>query len=470
MRTLIHGLEFVLTVDERNSVLRNASVVIDGGRIADVAPAGEMDARHARGSFDEVIDGRRFGMTPGFVDAHVHLGETLSRAVFPDAVSTYAWVFDWAKPFYAHTTARDEQVGALMSLAEMLRCGTTCFLDMGAHNEVAGFVRAMEQTGMRGITGRHACDVRPSVPPAGWTEEMVAHHYFPNAQEALRALEQTVKDFGGAAGGRVRIWVNIEGKEPDSSLELHVEARRLAEKLGVGTTYHLATSDHEGKSSQKKYGMSPVKRIAAHDGLGANLVIAHCLTVTDEDVALMAKAGTGAAFCPACSLKLAKGATQIGKYPEMLAAGVRMGLGTDGVSAGGTLSMMRQMYLMAGLFKDARLDATLVGAAKALRMATIEGAQLLAWDKEIGSIECGKKADFVLFDLDHFEWVPYGDPLQALVYSASPASIAQTWVDGRALYRDGKVHTLDEKSLRAEARERAAAIVKRAGLGTQVAV
>jgi cytosine/adenosine deaminase-related metal-dependent hydrolase len=125
--------------------------------------------------------------------------------------------------------------------------------------------------------------------------------------------------------------------------------------------------------------------------------------------------------------------------------------------------MMRQTYLMAGLFKDARLDASLIGAAKALRMATIEGAQLLGWDDEIGSIEPGKKADFVLFDLDHFEWVPYGDPLQAVVYSASPASIAQTWVDGRALYRDGKVQTLDEKSLRAEARERAAAIVRRAG-------
>src|SRR5207247_5083897 len=103
--------------------------------------------------------------------------------------------------------------------------------------------------------------------------------------------------------------------------------------------------------------------------------------------------------------------------------------------------------------KDARMDSTLVGAAKALRMATIEGAGLLGWDDEIGSIEAGKKADFVLFDLDHFEWIPYGDALQALVYSASPASIAQTWVDGRALYRDGNVQTIDEKSLHAEARE-----------------
>jgi cytosine/adenosine deaminase-related metal-dependent hydrolase len=128
------------------------------------------------------------------------------------------------------------------------------------------------------------------------------------------------------------------------------------------------------------------------------------------------------------------------------------------------MNLMRQMYLAAGLFKDARLDATQIGAREALRMATIDGARALGWDDEIGSLEVGKRADFVLFDLDHFEWTPYDDPLQALVWSVSSASIAETWVDGRPLYRDGKVVTIDERELRVEARARAAAIVQRAGL------
>lgn len=464
MRTLIRDLEFVLTADAGDTVLRGASLVVDGERIADVGPAARIAERHPAASFDQVVEGARRGLTPGFVDAHVHLGETLSRAAFPDRITTYDWVFGWCKPFYASTTGRDEVVGSLMSMTEMLRSGTTCFLDMGAHNGVAGVVQAIDTAGMRGITGRHAADVRPSSGLERWTEEMIAHHYFPGTKEALRALELTVKKFNGAAGGRVRAWVNIEGKEPASSLELHIGARALAEKLGVGTTYHLATSDEEARTSQAKHGMSPVKRIAVNGGLGPNLVIAHAVAVTGEDIELMAKAGTGVAFCPACSLKLGKGATRIGKYPEMLEVGVKLGLGTDGVSAGGNLSMMRQTYLMAGLFKDARIDSTMLGAARALRLATIEGARLLGWDDEIGSIEPGKRADFVLFDLEHFEWVPYGDPVQALVYSASPASIAQTWVNGRALFRDGRITTIDEKSLRLEARERAAAIVKRAGL------
>ena len=460
MRTLIENLEFVITVDADGRVLRNASVAIEDDCIAEIG----RGAMGKRSSFDEIIDGSRFGMTPGFIDSHVHLGETLSRGVFPDRLPTQSWVFDWAKPFYAHTGARDEQVGAMLAVSEMLRCGTTCFLDMGAHNDVGGVVEVIDKAGIRGITGRHAADVRPEVMPKGWTEEMMAHHYFPDAKSALKALEAVVKEFNGAADGRVRAWVNIEGKEPSSSLELHVGARALAEKLGVGTSYHLASSSEEAAYCQEHFGMSPVRRVFEDGGLGPNLVIAHCVAVTDEDIERMARARTKVAFCPAASIKLAKGATKIGKYPEMLKAGMRVGIGTDGVSAGGNLSLMRQMYLVAAMFKDARMDSTLLGAEKALRMATIDAAEALDWGDEIGSIEAGKKADFVLFNLDHFEWVPYGDPVQALVYSASPASIAQTWVEGRALYRDGKLTTMDEGSLHEEARERAAAIVHRAGL------
>lgn len=461
MKTLIENLEFVLTQDKSSKVLRNVSVVIEDDRIAGIGSSKELSRQF--GSVDRTVDGSRYGMTPGFIDSHVHLGETLSRAAFPDRISTQSWVLEWAKPFYAHSDARDELVGSTLAMAEMLRCGTTCFLDMGAHHDVAGIVGAIEKTGMRGVTGRHAADVRPAKASRGWTEKMLAQHYFADAKTALKALERVVKDFNGAADGRVRAWVNIEGKEPTSSLELHVGARALAEKLGVGTTYHLATSIEEAKACGQAHGMTPVKRIAENGGLGENLVVAHALAVTDEDIERMARARTKVAFCPAASLKLGKGATNVGRYPEMLKAGMRVGIGTDGVSAGGNLSLMRQMYLVAGMFKDARMDPALLGAEKALRMATIEAAELLGWADEIGSIEAGKKADFVLFDLEHFEWVPYTDPVQALAYSASPASIAQTWVDGRALYRDGKVQTIDEKALRAEARERAAGIIKRAG-------
>jgi cytosine/adenosine deaminase-related metal-dependent hydrolase len=461
--TLIRNLAFALTVDAADQVLEHAAVVVEGERIAAIGRSAEIEAAYPPDTVDAVVDGRRLGMIPGFVDAHVHLSETLSRAVFPDHLATRAWVFHWAKPFYAHVSPEDERVSVLLGTSEMLRCGTTCFLDMGSQHDAGVTVQAAAQIGLRGATGRHAADVKPSEIPPGWTDEMVEHHFFANADAALEVLEDEVRRWDGHAGGRIRCWVNIEGKEPCSP-ELHVGARALAERLGVGTTYHLATSIEEARVSERRHGLWPVERIAQLGGLGSNLVIAHGVAVKDSEIPLLAEHDTKVAFCPSTSLKLAKGASAIGRYPEMRQGGVTVGLGTDGVSAAGNMNLMRQMYLVAGLFKDARLDAEQIGARQALRMATIDGARALGWADEIGSLEPGKRADFVLFDLDHFEWTPYDDPLQALVWSVTSASIAQTWVDGVPLFRDGRVVTIDEQELRVEARERAAAIARRAGL------
>ena len=463
MRVLIKNLQFALTVDADDTVIRDAAIVIENDRIAAIGPSADLESEHGNNSFDQIVDGSGKGICPGFIDSHVHLSETLSRAVFPDNLDTRTWVFHWAKPFYAHVNEDDEYISVLTGTCEMLRAGTTCFLDMGAQNDPAITVRAVEKIGIRGITGRHAADNPPDEIPPGWSEEMVKHHFFPDAATALRELKDCVVRLNNTAGGRIRCWVNIEGKEP-CTLELHVGARKLAEELGVGTTYHLATSIEEANLSLSKYGAWPITRVAEAGGLGSNLVIAHGAAVTDDEIALLAAHDTKVAFCPGTSLKLAKGATCIGKYPELMDAGVTVGLGTDGVSASGNLNLWRQMYVVAGLFKDARNDPDMIGAQKALRMATIVGAKALLWDDEIGSLEPGKKADFILFDLNHAEWTPYHDPLQALVWSATSATIDQTWVDGKVLYKDNAVQTIDESSLREEARQRAAEIVARADL------
>ncbi len=463
MKTLIEHLDFVLTVDPRDTVIRDATVVIEDGRFVDIGPSGDVLQRYDRNTFDEIRDGRMLGLCPGFVDSHVHLSETLSRAVFPDNLNTRAWVFHWAKPFYAHITAEDEYWGALIGTTEMLRSGTTCFLDMGSQYDPGITIKAMQQSGIRGITGRHAADNKPDVLPRGWSDEMVAHHFFPDAKTALHELRACVEKYNGALDGRARCWVNIEGKEP-CTLELHVGARDLAEKLGVGTTYHLATSIEEATICEKKHGVWPISRIEQAGGLGANLVIAHGAAVADREVELLKQYDTKVAFCPSSSFKLGKGATAIGKYPELVHAGVTVGLGTDGVSAAGNMNLMRQMFMVAGMFKDCRMQPDVFTVRDALRAATIEGAKALMWDDEIGSIEAGKRADFVLFDLDHIEWTPFYDPLQALVFSASTASITETWVDGRAVYRNGKVTGVDEAAAKRKARELAAAAVIRAGL------
>jgi len=460
---LIEHLDVILTVDADDRVIRDGSLVIDGDRIAAVGGALRVAERYAEEAFERVIDGRRVLAMPGLIDAHVHLSEQMSRSLFPDNLSTRAWVFNWGKPFYAAVTEEDEYCSALLAGIEMLKTGTTCFLDMGAQNDPRLVALAVERLGIRGITGRHAADRKPEIIPEYWTEEMMRHHFFENAEEALRVLGGVVERWHGFAGGRLRCWVNIEGKEPCSP-ELHVGARRLAAELGVGTTYHIASSIEEARVSERTYGVWPVTRLHRLGALGPNLVLAHVVALTEEEIGYLADSGTKVAFCPGTSLKVAKGATRIGKYPEMLKRGVTVALGCDGVSAAGSLDQMRQMYLSAGLFKDARMDADLIPARQAVRMATIEGARALLWDDEIGSLEEGKKADLILFDLDHFEWVPMHDPLQALVYSATPASLKMTIVDGRVVMEDRRVLSVDEREVYAEARWRAQEVVRRSGL------
>lgn len=166
--TLIENLDFVATVDAQDRVLRNASVLIAGARIEELARHEEVMARIGERPIDRRIDGRRLGMIPGLIDAHVHFSETLSRAVFPDVLSTRAWVFHWAKPFYAHVNEEDEKIGVALGIAEMLRSGTTCFLDMGAQNDAGLTAQTAGALGIRGVVARHAADQMPSeIPPAG---------------------------------------------------------------------------------------------------------------------------------------------------------------------------------------------------------------------------------------------------------------------------------------------------------------
>ena len=170
MRTLIENLEFVFTADNDDRVISGASLAVENDCIRDIGQAAASPPQQPR-----IVRSYHRRQTvrhdPGLIDSHVHLSETLSRAVFPDSLATRAWVFLWAKPFYAAVDGEDEVTGARLGMAEMLRCGTTCFLDMGAQSNVRGVVEAIEQVGIRGITGRHAADVRPEKTPDGWTEK-----------------------------------------------------------------------------------------------------------------------------------------------------------------------------------------------------------------------------------------------------------------------------------------------------------
>jgi 5-methylthioadenosine/S-adenosylhomocysteine deaminase len=193
-------------------------------------------------------------------------------------------------------------------------------------------------------------------------------------------------------------------------------------------------------------------------------MLTHCTAVTDAEVRLLADRGTKVAFCPGAALRLAKGTTRIGKIPEMLAAGVTVSLGADGVSSSGTFDHARLAGLVAGLFKDARMDPALVPAETALEMATCNGARAILWDDALGSVEVGKIADLTIYDLETPEWTPRHDVVRNLVYCADGRSVRTVLVDGRIVYDDGRAMGIDASQALADASAAGDRIARRVGL------
>ncbi|MEZ5123407.1 MAG: amidohydrolase family protein [Solirubrobacterales bacterium] len=237
-RIYLTHLDWALTADPEDRQLRDATLVVEGDRILAVGPTEAILAEHPPAATDDVRDSRRYGVTPGFVDTHVHLSETLSRAVFPDNLATRAWVFHWAKPFYAHVSESDESVSVTLGTTEMLRCGTTCFLDMGAQNDPGP-----------DASGRRRRHPRHHRPPRGRQQAHPDPGRLVGGDGRAPLLPQPR---GGARGARaVRARLERLRRRAHPLLgqhrgqgavhaRLHVGARALAERLGVGTTYHIA--------------------------------------------------------------------------------------------------------------------------------------------------------------------------------------------------------------------------------------
>lgn len=463
MDIYIDRARYILTVDAHDRVIEHGSIAIDGGRILAVGPAAEVEARYRKDLFRTVIDARSYLACPGLVDAHLHVTEHLSRGLIPDNLRTVEWVYDWGKPWYSAMEDDDEYIGTLLACVDMIKTGTTCFLDQGVYNPGVRSGEAMERSGIRGIVGRHAADKPPKHIPAHWKPHWITKQYS-TTDEALSELERVIRLWHGKANGRIRAWANLEGKIQHTTDALYLGAKALADRYGVGTEYHLASSIEEARVVEAESGRWPVGHAYDIGALGRNVVLAHCVAVREEEVALLAETQTSVAFCPGTSLKLAKGSSRIGLHDHMLEAGVTVALGCDGVCAWGSSSMLEQIKMAVGIYKDARMDPARMSAVQALWMGTINGARALLWEDEIGSLESEKRADLVLFDMDRPDWVPCHDPVQTLVFSASGDSATTVIIDGRIVMRDRVIQTLDEAEVLEQARQAAERVAQASGL------
>lgn len=444
---IAHGL--VVTVDAARRVLADGAVAITNGRIVEVGTAPDLLGRYRAA---RTIDAGDFVVLPGLVDGHVHItAEHLARGVAPDDAGR-RWTMEWAVPLYAAVTPEEEQAGALLSCLEMIRNGTTCFGEGGTVRDMAAVAEAVGQAGIRGTLGLWTWDRFPE--PAS---------LYQPAERALARTEEALRRFHGTAGGRVRIAAACI--HPTScSRELLVGLRDLARAHAVTLAYHHASTPAAVEQHIAAHGRRPLLDFAELGLLAPNVRATHMVHLDETEVKVLAGSGATVVHCPQTALRLGYGVTAVGRFPEMLALGVPVALGTDGVNSSDNQDLFKAMQLASGLFKDARQDAALIPAEKAIEMATIDAARTLGLAGEVGSLEAGKEADLILLSRRAPELTPLVDVANTLVYATDGRNVDTVIVGGRVVMEGRRVLTVDEDRLYARVREMAPRLLARAGL------
>jgi cytosine/adenosine deaminase-related metal-dependent hydrolase len=435
-------------MDGPRRIFRDGAVLVDGRRIVQVGRTAEVRPQREP---DRVIDGRNRLVLPGFVNAHVHLSEHLNRGVMDDEIPVDRYMPDWLIPLYSAITPEEEACSAELACLEMLRTGTTTFCEAGTLFDVGAVADAVERVGMRAVLGRWTWDLPGSRGRMKMTTD-----------EALRLNDEMVTGLAGRAEGRIAAWPMLLGFGTCSE-GLIQGAHALAQRHGTG----WGMMHYASHPSRKTADTMPLATLDALGVLGPRTKLTHMVYVNDDEVALLAGRGVKIAHCPTAALKHTKGLAHHGRFPEMLARGVTVALGGDSGNGSNHFDMLRLMHLVALFYKDVRMDVSVMPPETVLEMATVHGAAALGLEREIGSLEPGKRADLVLYDLDVPEWRPLLDPVNSLVYAATGASVRTVLVDGRVVLDEGRVATIDERAVYRRVEDLGRAQIARAGLAVR---
>jgi 5-methylthioadenosine/S-adenosylhomocysteine deaminase len=421
---LVHGGD-VLTVDEAGTVVHSGAVAVHEGVIVAVGPADELCTGFTA---QESIDADGCLVLPGLINTHTHLAMTLLRGRADDV--TLQGFLERVLPAEAELlTPKNVAAAVRLAIAESIRAGVTSALDMYWFHEAAE--QAAREAGWRLLGGPTFMDVPE--PPDGI-------EYGQRLAWARRDLEAR----GPARGGRrpVVFAHATYTLSPDQLTEIAALAREFGALLHI----HAAENATEVATVEVRHGKRPVELLDSLGLLGPDLLLAHAVDLTGPEIAALARTGTSVAHCPVSNLKLGCG---IAPVPRLLSAGVSVGLGTDGAVSSNSLDVLGAVR-QAALVHKAGGDPTAVGAERAVRMATAEGARALGLADQLGTLEAGKRADLIVLDLNAPHLRPLHDPWSTLAYAAHSADVRDTVVDGRVLMRDRVLRTLDAEAVIAE--------------------
>ncbi|MEP7342749.1 MAG: amidohydrolase [Acidobacteriota bacterium] len=419
----------VVTMDGERRVLDNGFVAIRGERIVEVGDAAQLAAKGYRAR--QVIDARGKVVLPGLINTHTHIPMVLFRGIADD-LNLQDWLTKFIFPAEAKNVTREFVVaGTRLGLAEMIRGGTTTYADMYYFEDA--IAEETKKAGVRGVLGETVIDF-PVPDNKTWPE-------------AMSYTEKFIQRWKGDS----LITAAIAPHAPYTVNTEHLnQVRALAERLDSPIIIHLAEAPSETEFMAKTYNSRPAAYLEKINFLSPRVLAAHVVHVNDEEIAVLKRHEVGVGHCPQSNMKLASGTAPV---PAMLKAGVRVGLGTDGAASNHDLSMWEEIDTAAKLHKLITGDPTAVPAQEALAMATIGGARAIHQEKEIGSIEAGKRADVIIVDLSAPHLVPRYNFYSHLVYAAKASDVSDTIVNGRVLMRNRRLLTINEEAAKAAARQ-----------------
>lgn len=423
----------IFTVDPHNRVIPRGTLIVEDGRISAVGPSDEVIIPPGM----PVIDASGHALLPGLIDAHSH--SSLMRGV-TENMQLMEWL-PWYQLEHRALTEEYAYHSARLCYLEALKSGTTCVMDM--YRFMARCADAAGEIGLR-------------VNLAPYVADAPGKDFFATRAEN-RAL---IHSHHGAQNGRIQVWMGLEHLfycTPDA----YREALQCQADYGVGIHTHASEQKEEDDAVKAEFGRRSIAQLDHYGILGERTLIAHCVWLTDDEIKRVADTGTSIAHCPISNAKLASG---VARVPEMLAADITVGIGTDGPVCNNSLSLFEEMKFASLIQKATRLDATVLPADQILRMATINGARALGLGDRIGSLEVGKQADLLLLDLAQPNLTPTeinaagGNLLWNLVFAADARNVAAVWVDGRQLIANGRTTQVSEQTVISEAQQQGLAL------------
>ncbi len=417
----------VVTMDAKMSVIEDGSLAIKNGEVVALGPSTTIKESYKAA---DTINAAGKIIMPGLVNTHTHAAMTVFRGMADD-LPLDTWLQSHIWPAEAKfITATSVRTGGNLALAEMIHSGTTTFSDMYFFSDE--LAQAAKKAGVRAIIGEALIDF--PTPDSKSPEESFA----------------IIEKLAGKWQNDPLITIAVAPHAPYTCSPTTLRsAKILADKLGLPLSIHVSETKKEVREVTEKYGVPPFEHLNNLGFFGGTVIAAHAVYPSSKEIALMAGKNVGVAHNPISNMKLASGVAPI---PEMLQAGVAVGLGTDGAASNNNLSMFKEMNAAALLQKVSRLEPTALSALAAVKAATIGGAKVLGMEKRIGSLEEGKRADLILIELNRPHLVPLYNVYSHLVYAANGADVETVVIDGRVVMQNKKLLTLDEESVMQEAK------------------